>query len=104
MGIKPQVPDGHGRMVKAQMDSTHGSGVPRIKVDLSLVSFEDLWQELCKRHDYCAFVGKIDKTVPQYLLSRKYKGSRFQCLGIIDLLKRMVEDEEINGLGPVIES
>ena len=86
------------------MDTTEGGqSVPKTNVDLSLVSFEDLYVEICKRYDYCVFAGLIHKSTPQYFVTRKYKGFRMMCLGLISNLETLINKEENDGLGPVIE-
>lgn len=85
------------------MDGTQGNEIPRTGVDLSLVSFDDLYAELCKRYDYCVFAGIIHKSAPQYFVTRKYKGFRSMCLGLVSNLESMINKEENENLGPVIE-
>jgi len=77
--------------------------VPESKVDLSLVSFEDMWQEMCRRYDHCVFSGVIHKSYPQYFITRKYKGYRLMCVGLVSNLSTLINSDENNGLGPVIE-
>lgn len=77
--------------------------VPESKIDLSLVSFEDMWQEMCKRYDHCVFSGVIHKSNPQYFITRKYKGYRFMCIGLTSNLATLINGDENGSLGPVIE-
>ena len=87
------------------MDCTQGGQeVPKTNVDLSLASFDDLYAELCRRYDHCIFAGVIHKSVPQYFVTRKYKGYRFMCLGLTSNLETLINKEENEGLGPVIEN
>jgi len=88
----------------SSQDISQGSIVPpENKVDLSLVSFEDMYMELCRRYDHCVFAGVIHQSVPKYLVTRKYKGYRYVCLGLISNLETMVNKDENESLGPCIE-
>ena len=73
------------------MDSTQGGQeFPKTNVDLSLASFDDIYAELCRRYDHCVFAGVIHKSVPQYFVTRKYKGYRLMCLGLVSNLESLL--------------
>ena len=85
------------------MDGTQGNKVPQTNIDLSLVSFDDIYNELCKRYDFCVF-GSIKINSPiNYVVTRKYKGSRYTCLGLLSNMLSLVNKDENDSLGPIIE-
>lgn len=100
---RPEIPDEYGKLLEEDMDSTQGNNTPKTNIDLSLVSFEEIWLELCRRYDHCCFVGIIQKNSMQYLMTRKYKGFRAMCVGLLSNMISLVNKEENESLGPVIE-
>lgn len=76
---------------------------PPTKVDLSLVSLEDLTQEIFKRHDSVILACVIHKNALQYTVTRRYKGHRYSCLALCSNLASVINDDENKNLGPVVE-
>ena len=77
--------------------------LPPTNVDLSLISFEDMYAELCKRYDHCVFAGIVHQSQPKYVVTKKYKGYRYVCMGLLSNLETMINKDENESLGPAIE-
>lgn len=61
--------------------------------DLSLVLDEDLWDELCRRHDGCILVTVQRKTAQQEELHTNYHGGKIHCVGMAEYMKAVLLKE-----------
>lgn len=68
-----------------------------MKSDLTLVSTDDLLDELSNRHDALVVSAvKFMNTKSDYVVLRRNSGNRFVCLGLLDTLKSTIVDQELN--------
>jgi hypothetical protein len=64
--------------------------------DLSLVPTEEMINELQKRFDHIVFTAlKIQDSRNNYIALRRFNGHRIVCIGILDLMKKIILDIEI---------
>ena len=71
-------------------------------MDLSLVSMEDIWDELKKRHDAIIMVDMKTLDGERESSQISYKGGQFTCVGLLEkakakLLKDMLESSTMHG-------
>ena len=61
--------------------------------DLALVSMEDLWMEICKRHDVAVLI--VSKRVTPVIdsMSFKYAGGKATCVGLCEHVKNVMLSE-----------
>lgn len=71
-------------------------------VDLSLISMDDIWEEIKKRFDAVVLIDMrtLDDTRESSQIS--YKGGQFTCLGMVEkakseLLFKMSEEDNMGG-------
>lgn len=79
------------------------SALPPTKVDLSLISMDELMNEMFRRHDSVIIAGVVHKTAAQYQVVRRYYGHRYSCLALCSNLASLINADENKNLGPVIE-
>lgn len=71
-------------------------------LDLNLLSTDDLCAELIRRNDFIV-IGLLKLTTPsQYIVTRKFSGSRHVCLGLLSNLMSIINDDENKSLGKMI--
>ncbi len=68
-------------------------------IDLSLVSFDEIWEELCKRYSGLILCwvneGEINKTEAFQL---NYHGGKFTAIGLADALRHKILHDAISGV------
>ncbi len=64
-----------------------------MNTDLSLVTTDDLIEELKGRCDNCAFVLEAGHTENDLGLATIWNGSPFACLGLLDFLRHAIKQD-----------
>lgn len=72
---------------------------------LTFISTKDLLDELYKRHDAVVVAGiKFTKVRGDYEVTRYFRGHRVVCLGVIENVKSLINDEENRNLQGVSDA
>jgi hypothetical protein len=79
------------------------ANLPPTKVDLSLISLDDIVQEIFRRHDSVIIGALKYKDVAHYNVLRKYYGHRHSCLALASNLASLINNDENKSLGPMVE-
>lgn len=71
--------------------------------DLSLISTDDLFEELVNRFDHLVISGiKYTKSDGEYMVMRKWSGNRHTCLGLLTVLSQKIANKEIENSPPML--
>ena len=62
-------------------------------MDLSLVSLDDILEELKKRFDSCIFAGVRNTREDRVNMERQYFGDRFVCVALCEMVKELAKDD-----------
>lgn len=65
---------------------------------LSLVSTEDLWNEMCGRFDACLFIYQNNLDRKDEESQFWFKGGKYTCLGLVIAAKVSIEDSVRAGM------
>jgi hypothetical protein len=91
-------------VVKFKLTKNFSNWLKGIKMEynLSTVSSNDLIQELVNRHDSIIISGiKLQDNKGNYLSLRRFNGNRLHCLGMLEVMKNIISNAEINDSVPV---